>query len=424
MINRWLDSKYFNILHLNLYLFFCSFFVLYLNIENLPFLYFDELHYVPAAKQWLDWVPDRNIEHPPLGKLILAGSIKIFGDNFFSWRIFSVLSGCYSIMFIFNLAMRLFRSRSLAILVALLSLFNFWIFVQSRIAMLEIYMLCFFLGALWSYFAGYFKTSAALWGLAIAIKWSILLFFVPFIIFYLWKLIKVPDSNSNLKTNYWAVLCRFFDRQVLGSFGGFILIVAAVYFITFIPYVFVENSERLKWYEIITHMPNKMYQLQKTVGGSHPYESKWYTWIFMVRPIWYEFTYNIEQIYFRGVVMLGNPLVMLAGFISILMLAWRWERLILEMKFFILLFLISYISWGIVPRKITYFYYFLPNAILYSFLIPMALLNYFELKKVKLIMLGLVIGSLFLFLYFYPVLTGQLNLNKFMTKWYWFNSWI
>ena len=55
--------------------------------------YFDEVHYIPAAKAWLENGAWLNREHPPLGKYIIAAGIALFGDNALGWRIFSVVAG-------------------------------------------------------------------------------------------------------------------------------------------------------------------------------------------------------------------------------------------------------------------------------------------------------------------------------------------
>jgi dolichyl-phosphate-mannose-protein mannosyltransferase len=59
-------------------------------------LYFDEVHYVPAARQMLEPVmstPLLNPMHPPLAKQLIAVSIRIFGDNPLGWRYSAALFG-------------------------------------------------------------------------------------------------------------------------------------------------------------------------------------------------------------------------------------------------------------------------------------------------------------------------------------------
>jgi len=54
--------------------------------------YFDEVHYVPAARQMLEPVmptPMLNPMHPPLAKQLIALSILTFGDVPLGWRIFA-----------------------------------------------------------------------------------------------------------------------------------------------------------------------------------------------------------------------------------------------------------------------------------------------------------------------------------------------
>ena len=56
--------------------------------------YFDEVHYVPAARQMLEPVmsaPMLNPMHPPLAKQLMALSIRTFGDVPLGWRYPSVL---------------------------------------------------------------------------------------------------------------------------------------------------------------------------------------------------------------------------------------------------------------------------------------------------------------------------------------------
>src|SRR6187551_477548 len=62
-----------------------------LTVPTTPF--FDEVHYLPAARAILALSHPANPEHPPLGKELLALGIALFGDRPFGWRIMPVLFG-------------------------------------------------------------------------------------------------------------------------------------------------------------------------------------------------------------------------------------------------------------------------------------------------------------------------------------------
>ena len=59
---------------------------------------FDEQHYVTDARSILQGHGTLHPEHPPLGKLLIAFGIVIFGDNPFGWRFFSSVFGTIGIV--------------------------------------------------------------------------------------------------------------------------------------------------------------------------------------------------------------------------------------------------------------------------------------------------------------------------------------
>lgn len=388
-------------------LFLVAFLVFAYHLGVIPHLYFDELHYIPAVTQWLHGMPTKNLEHPLVGKLMMAVFVKIFGDNFFGWRLGSVLFGSLSIFYVYKIAHYYFKEQATSVVIGLLAVFNFWFFVQSRIAMIEIYMMAFFLIA-WFYQLRFFEEntskclyiSAIFWGLSIATKWSIVVFFLP-------------------------ALGLFWFRGYRKQIGYFLLTILGVYYLTFLPYVLVTNESHLNWYQIFWEMPLKMLELQKSVGGVHVYESKWYTWPWMIKPIWYEYKSLPQQQEFQGIFMLGNPLQMLIGLLSVLGSLVVWKKIKRpDFKELLFLILISYFLWAVIPRKMTYFYYFFPSAVLYLFLIPMFFEVLFKrsvFHRALLVLLGASVG---LFVFFYPVLSGIVTPVSLREHWLWFHSWL
>ncbi|MFN5780609.1 MAG: phospholipid carrier-dependent glycosyltransferase [Novosphingobium sp.] len=55
-------------------------------------IYFDEVHYITAARHQNEGVRF-NPEHPVLGKTIIAAAIRWLGDTPLNWRISSAISG-------------------------------------------------------------------------------------------------------------------------------------------------------------------------------------------------------------------------------------------------------------------------------------------------------------------------------------------
>jgi 4-amino-4-deoxy-L-arabinose transferase-like glycosyltransferase len=120
---------------------------------------FDESYYVSAARViagepatagdvYAGAAPagaDPNGEHPQLGKLIIAASIGLLGDNAIGWRITAVLFGAAAILLLYWLVRCAGGSAWLALGAAsLASVDNLWL-VHSRIAVLDIYVVPFML---------------------------------------------------------------------------------------------------------------------------------------------------------------------------------------------------------------------------------------------------------------------------------------
>ena len=146
-------------------------------------LIFDETYYVnvarillrlpqqpnvwPAAIPGIDSV---NQEHPLLAKLLIALSMSVLGDNGWGWRLPSVIFGLLSIFVLYLLLKKTSKNPLIALMGSFLFSFDTLVFVHSRIATLDIFVLGFMLLGFYWYFSKRLKLSALAMALATLCK--------------------------------------------------------------------------------------------------------------------------------------------------------------------------------------------------------------------------------------------------------------
>src|SRR5690606_16817952 len=111
--------------------------------------YFDEVHYLPSARALLDLSHLANPEHPPLGKLLIAVGIALFGNGPLGWRAAPVLLGAIGFLGAMRSMWFATFSRFATLTFGVLLATSFLFFVHARIAMLDGIMVSFLLIALW-----------------------------------------------------------------------------------------------------------------------------------------------------------------------------------------------------------------------------------------------------------------------------------
>jgi dolichyl-phosphate-mannose-protein mannosyltransferase len=129
-------------------------------------LIFDEQFYVNAARVIAGIHPtgaytgaslfhDPNAEHPPLAKMLIAASIKVFGDNAWGWRIFPVIFGSLAILAMYWLVRSARGGTWLALGAATLMAVDNMLLVHGRIATLDIFVVTFMLVVVALYLRGH-----------------------------------------------------------------------------------------------------------------------------------------------------------------------------------------------------------------------------------------------------------------------------
>ncbi|HVX18863.1 MAG TPA: phospholipid carrier-dependent glycosyltransferase [Acidimicrobiales bacterium] len=111
---------------------------------------FDEVFYAADAVDLLQWGAESGrAVHPPLGKWLIAGGIRVFGFTPTGWRISSVLAGAVIAALVVATARRLGASPVLALCAGLAICLDGVMFVTSRLALLDIFVAMFLAFALW-----------------------------------------------------------------------------------------------------------------------------------------------------------------------------------------------------------------------------------------------------------------------------------
>jgi dolichyl-phosphate-mannose--protein O-mannosyl transferase len=339
------------------------------GIDTPDFPYFDETHYVPAARQLLQThfsVPTLNLEHPPLAKELMALSIWLFGDNPFGWRTMSALFGALAMTGVYLCGRALFDDRRAALWATAIAGLNQMLFVQARIAMLDIFALAFVLWGLAAFMMSFrpiARTRALLYaaglcfGLATACKWSgvfawgmgIAIVAVVLILRRWRTQFEDPRPTDWYRPDLWGDMRA---RDWLMCLG---LVPLAVYIAAWLPVYGFSPAALLE-------AQRRIFQDNATLLTPHPYMSAWPSWPLLARPVWFLFEKAGDDRY-RAVLSLGNPVILWSAIPAILICLRDWIVLRRRDAFLIVAsYAALYFAWMVLPRAIGFSFYYLPAA--------------------------------------------------------------
>jgi dolichyl-phosphate-mannose--protein O-mannosyl transferase len=354
-------------------IFLLGYFVLLIGIDMPDHPYFDETHYVPAARQLLQThfaIPTLNLEHPPLAKELMALSIRLFGDNPFGWRTMSALFGALALAGVYLCGLALFGTIRPALWAAAIAALNQMLFVHARIAMLDIFALAFVLWGLAAFMASFRSDGPArpllyaagvCLGLATACKWSGV---------FAWGMC-LGVVALVLVLRRWRA--RFDDPQPTDWYRGelwpelrmrdWLLCLALVPLTTYLA----------AWLPIYGFSPLAIWEAQRrifqdnaTLVTPHPYMSAWPSWPFVVRPVWFLFE-RAGDGYFSAVLSLGYPVIFWSAVPAVLVCLRDWivrrrrDAFLIAASYGAL-----YLGWILLPRAVGFSFYYLPAATIAS----------------------------------------------------------
>ncbi|KQT33542.1 dolichyl-phosphate-mannose-protein mannosyltransferase [Sphingomonas sp. Leaf412] len=384
-------------------------FLIRLSVPHLPV--FDEIHYLPAARAMLALSGPANIEHPPLAKELIALGIAMFGDDPFGWRVMSTLAGSATIAGAFALAHVLTRDVRTGIVAAILTLLGFTVYVQARIAMLDTFMLAFLLWGIvvlgWSIRRpgrGAWIAGAMLLGLATACKWGA----APYVAVAAAAFVRLKREDAS----------RWPSLRIVPALALLAGVSVATYFATFLP-TFLYAQDATTWRSLLP-LQWEMYVRQKQVLPPHTYQSQWWTWPLLLRPIWY--LYEPADGAQRGILLIGNPVVMWGGLVAVAALYRDWVktgawRLLAPA----LLWTFAVAQFALIPKSLGFYYYYYPASVFLCVAIAVALHH----RRARPWDEAVVLAAFAAALYFLPVLTAQaLTDPGAFRRWTWFAGWI
>ena len=370
--------------------------------------YFDEIYHVRTAWEHLNGIWPYEISHPPLGKELIALGIMLFGMTPFGWRFSGTVAGVLMLPVMYHMLRRLFGSRRVAIFGTVLLASGFMHYVQTRIATVDSFAVLFILlmyDQMYGWLSERRKLNLALcgvfFGVGVACKWTCLYAGAGLAVLWL------VDWVIRIRRDGPAILSLFLKNALFCTLF-FLLIPALIYYFSYLPYGRANGMLLFsgRYAEMVLENQKFMFQYHASIVAEHPYSSRWYQWIFNLRPILYYLEYlpGGKRVSIAAFV---NPLICWGGFLCLPVLLYLLLRRRDPIAGFLL---VAYFS-GLLPwifiSRLTFEYHYFASAIC---LVMMLAYLFWILEKNtaygKVLTLSFTVVSVLLFVFFFPVLNG------------------
>lgn len=404
-----------------------------LAIPSIP--YFDEVHYLPAAREILALFTQGqgaypNREHPLLAKELIALGMGVFGDNPLGWRIMPWLCGVLAYFAAVRALWHASADRFATLAFAVLLATGFHLFIHARIAMLDMVMVAGLCVAAWQ-FAGACaqpetgRRRLALTGIAIGCalgaKWNAIpLAMVPGLTFFIAR--ALAGRRRLLLSRRGAPVPGV---TLVEAFVWLGIVPLVVYAATFLPgYWLAEPLHPSPLAEKgLIGFHRDIFALQSQLMTPHRYMSTWSQWVLNLRGIWY--LYEPIDGAQRGVLLIGNPLTMWLGLPALVWClvagAWRrdWARLGAVIGY-----AVSLGFWIVAPKPVQFYYhYFVPSF----FLLAALALTCSDLRRLprgRWLAWAIPAASAAVFAWFFPIIAAlPLTRADGYVTWMWLNGW-
>ncbi len=267
-------------------------------------MYFDEVYHGRTGYEHLHGLNTFEWTHPPLGKVFIMLAIKLFGMTPFGWRFAGALAGVLMVPAMYLMGKLLFQKKRYAFLSAYVLAFDMMHLAQTRIATIDSFAvlfimlsyICMFRYMQMSFFRDGFKTlfslglSGLFMGLACASKWIGMYAGLGLAVMFLWSM-----ASRFLDYKAGCILggehkeqVSAYPKYVFGTLAScivfFIAVPFAIYYFSYIPQFAWEGGLT---FERFVRVQESMYSYHANLTDTHDYQSPFYEWPLMLRPMWY-----------------------------------------------------------------------------------------------------------------------------------------
>ncbi len=388
---------------------------------------FDEIYFVRTAENYLRLQHPYEWTHPPLGKLIIASGISVFDYNPFGWRIMGVIFATLIIPLIYILGKKLFGTWIGAFASAFLLTFDFMHFTMARMATVDTYVVLFSLASQ-LFFLIYLKDvlkngwNAPLQPLFLAILFFALGFSTKWLVLYgfagelaILAVLRLKEF-AKLKKSLSDKINAFFDHP-FSVVVEFLLVAVLVYFLTYIPDMLAGRSVL-----DVLGLQGGMFNYHAALTATHPYSSSWWTWPFMLKPVWLYVSY-LPLSMKSTIALLGNPAVWWAGFAFIILAVERAVRKRdLACIFIATFFFFQWLPYALISRT-TFLYHFYVNVSFLCLASAYFLSKYWNTKWGKVAAVAYFAIVVIMFGLFYSVISGTPAPTSWTDSLKWLNGW-
>ena len=399
--------------------------------------YFDEIYFPRTALEMIQQIWPYEITHPPLGKAIISLGIRMFGMTPFGWRFMGVLFGVFMLPALYILIKKMFGGIAVAGAGTTLFAFDFMHFTQTRLATIDTYAVFF---TILMYLFMYLwlrepkeRKRRILWlglaglsfGLGAASKWVCIYagagLAVLWAVHWIERLVRERDGavDDFLKNILWCLLF-------------FLVVPGLVYFLSYYSYApsqGITGAFRLfdqRYIKLVLDNQKYMWNYHSDLVATHPYSSKWYQWLFDIRPILYYLEYFGDGTK-SAFGAFSNPLVCWGGLLAMGGMVWlvvrgfRTGSRDREAEFILIGYLANLLPWVLVSR-LTFAYHYFPCTI---FLVLALARIFADLRQRdenwRISICSFTAVCTVLFVMFYPVLSGlrvSMSYTESFLKWF------